>query len=146
MDTQTREVNIDWIPASGFQLRKAGVQFDAVRIEGSAGRRVAEMLEEMTGGDPGPIVAEVKGVRAVYFLVRAGSTGYRAWPRGVTVLNSGPNRVSYVPVPALTGGTWPLTWWCPPSSAGRRVHSGLLAGVADAVLVAESAESGGSPE
>ncbi|GAA3488179.1 hypothetical protein [Streptomyces cremeus] len=145
MNTQTRELNIDWIPASGFQLRKAGVQFDAVRIEGDAGRRVAEVLEEMTGGDPGPIVAEVRGARAVYFLVRAGSTGYRAWPRGVTVLNSGPNRVSYIPVPALSGGTWPLVWWCPPSSAGRRVHLGLLAGTADAVLGEGSAESESSP-
>ncbi|GHA33744.1 hypothetical protein GCM10010329_65980 [Streptomyces spiroverticillatus] len=117
------------------------MQFDAVRIEGDAGRRVAAMLEEMTGGDPGPIVVEVRGVRAVYFLVRAGSTGYRAWPPGVTVLNSGPNKVSYVPVPALDGGTWPLTWWCPPSSAGRRVHLGLLAGAADAVLVTASGES-----
>ncbi|MCX5207275.1 hypothetical protein OG897_38460 [Streptomyces sp. NBC_00237] len=146
MDTQTHEVNIDWIPDSGVQLRKAGVQFDAVRIEGDAGRRVAELLEELTGGDPGPIVAEVRGVRSVYFLVGAGSTAYRAWPDGVTVLNSGPNKVSFIPVPALNGGTWPLEWWCPPSSAGRRVHLGLLAGAADAVLGRTSEESGPSLE
>lgn len=146
MDTRNREVNIGWTPNSGFQLRKAGVQFDAVRIEGDPGRRVAKMLEELTGGDPGPIVVEARGVRAVYFLVRAGSTGYRAWPRGVTVLNSGPNKVSYVPVPALTGATWPLAWWCPPSAPGRRVHLGLLAGAAEAVLAGTSPESDASLE
>jgi hypothetical protein len=134
VDTQSHELNISWIPASGFQLRKAGVQFDAVRIEGEGGLRVAALLEAITGGDPGPIVAELKGVRAVYFLVRAGSTGYRAWPAGVTVLNSGPNKVSYIPVPALNGGTWPLAWWCPPTEPDRFVHLRLLVGVADALL------------
>ncbi|MEU8886993.1 hypothetical protein [Streptomyces sp. NPDC048442] len=135
MDTQSRELNIGWIPASGFQLRKAGVQFDAVRIEGEEGRRVAETLEAMTGGDPGPIVVESKGVRAVYFLVPAGSTSFRPWPRGVTTFNSGPGKVSYVPVPALSGETWPVAWWRPPIGEDRFVHPVLLKCVAEGVLV-----------
>ena len=134
MDTQSHELNIDWIPESGFQLRKAGVQFDAVRMEGEKGRRVAATLESMTGGDPGPIVVETKGVRAVYFLVPAGSTSFRSWPRGVTALNSGPHKVSYVPIPALTGMTWPLGWWCPPTGPDRFVHVMLLKSVAEGVL------------
>ncbi|MFD3517345.1 hypothetical protein [Streptomyces sp. NPDC058657] len=134
MDTQSHGLNISWIPASGFQLRKAGVQFDAVRIGGEDGRRVAELMEAITGGDPGPIVAESKGARALYFLVPPGSTAFRAWPDGVSVLNAGPDKVSYVPVCALGGGTWPLAWWCPPTEEGRFVHVKLLAGVAEALL------------
>lgn len=35
------ELNLEWIPASGIQLRKAGVQFDAVRVDGAEGRQLA---------------------------------------------------------------------------------------------------------
>ncbi|MFF4229070.1 hypothetical protein [Streptomyces sp. NPDC001820] len=134
MDTQSREVNLDWIPASGFQLRKAGVQFDAVRVDDEDGRRLADLLEAMTGGDPGPVVIEAYGRRSVYFLVPAGSTSHRAWPRGVTRLNSGPGHVSYIPVPALRGRTWPLSWRFPPTEADRFVHPLILLKAASALL------------
>ncbi|MFE5911196.1 hypothetical protein ACFQ6B_19225 [Streptomyces wedmorensis] len=126
MNEENREVNVDWIPVSGFQLRKAGVQFDAVRVDGDEGRRAADWMEVLTGGDPGPVVREANGRRGVYFLVPPGSTAYRSWPRGVTRFSAGPAHVSYVPVPALTGRTWPLSWRCPPSGPDRFVHPLLL--------------------
>ncbi|MFF9013522.1 hypothetical protein ACF09C_11240 [Streptomyces sp. NPDC014870] len=123
-----------WIPLSGFQLRKAGVQFDAVRVDGDDGRRLAGRLERLTGGDPGPVVVEANGRRGVYFLVPPGTTAHRAWPRGATRFNSGPGQVAYVPVPALDGRTWPLSWWCPPSEPGRFVHTLLLRALCTEVL------------
>ncbi|MFJ8310749.1 MULTISPECIES: hypothetical protein [unclassified Streptomyces] len=129
MDTQKYEVNLNWIPLTGHQLRKAGVQFDAVRIDGEGGLRTADALERLTGGDPGPVVAEANGQRAVYFFVAPGSTSHRAWPVGVTLFNSGTNSESYVPVPALTGHTWPLWWRCLPSGPERFVHTLLLRSV-----------------
>lgn len=126
VDTQIGEVNLDWIPFSGFHLRKAGVQFDAVRIEGDAGRCVADLMEELTGGDPGPIVADAAGRRPVYFLVPPRSTSHRPWPELARPFNSGPGKVSYVPVPALCGHTWPLSWRCVPSGPDRFVHTPLL--------------------
>ncbi|MEU9212059.1 hypothetical protein AB0D27_30015 [Streptomyces sp. NPDC048415] len=121
MNTQS-----DWIPLAGIQLRKAGVQFDAVRVDGDEGRALADVLARMTGGDPGPVVEEANGRRAVYFLVPVGSTSHRAWPEGITRLTAGPNRVSYVPVPALGGQTWPLSWRHRPAADGRLVHTLLL--------------------
>ncbi|RCH65297.1 hypothetical protein DT019_27825 [Streptomyces sp. SDr-06] len=129
MDTQTGEVNLDWIPLSGFHLRKAGVEFDAVRIDGDAGRCVADVMEELTGGDPGPIVADAAGRRAVYFLVPPRSTSHRSWPACAVPFNSAPGKVSYVPVPAIGGRTWPLSWWCLPSGPDRFVHTPLLCSV-----------------
>lgn len=123
-----------WIPVSGFELRKAGVQFDAVRVDGDAGRRIADALERMTGGDPGPIVAEASGRRGVYFLVAPRSTADRSWPPGATRFNSAAGRISYVPVPALRGATWPLSWRCPPTTADRFVHTLLLLSVARELL------------
>ncbi|WP_418958276.1 hypothetical protein [Streptomyces tritici] len=125
---------MDWIPVSGFQLRKAGVQFDAVRVDGDEGRELADHMERLTGGDPGPVVVEANGRRAVYFLVPPGTTTHRAWPRGVTRLNAGPTHVGYVPVPALQGRTWPLSWRFPPTRPGRYVHALLLRSVATVLL------------
>jgi hypothetical protein len=133
VNTQSHEVNLDWIPASGFQLRRAGVQFDALRVDGKAGLLLADVLEEATGGDPGPVVAEANGRRGVYFLVPPGSTSHRSWPVGVTRLSSGFAHVSYIPVPALSGRTWPLSWRCPPSAPGRFVHALLLRSAAEAL-------------
>ncbi|MET7567656.1 hypothetical protein ABZT04_04025 [Streptomyces sp. NPDC005492] len=126
MNTESDEVNLDWVPARGIQLRKAGVQFEAVRVDGEKGRALADRLAAMTGGDPGPVVEEASGSRAVYFLVPVGSTGHRAWPDGVTRLTAGPNRVSFIPVPALDGTTWPLSWRYPPTGSDRLVHALLL--------------------
>jgi hypothetical protein len=123
MNTQS---DLDWIPAVGIQLRKAGVRFDAVRVDGHRGRALADHLARMTGGAPGPVVEEANGRRGVYFLVPVGSTSHRAWPPGVTHLTAGPHRVSYIPVPALDGLTWPLSWRYRPASPGHLVHVLLL--------------------
>ncbi|WP_329365913.1 hypothetical protein [Streptomyces sp. NBC_01483] len=133
MDTQSHETNLAeppfipaWIPVTGIQLRKAGVQFDAVRVDGDTGRQVADALAKMTGGDPGPVVEEANGRHAVYFLVPAGSTSHHTWPDGVTRLSAGPQYISYVPVPALGGQTWPLSWRYRPRADGGLVHALLL--------------------
>lgn len=109
------------------------MQFDAVRVDDEDGRSLADLMERMTGGDPGPVVIEAYGRRSVYFLVPAGSTSHRPWPRGVTRLNSGPAHVSYVPIPALRGRTWPLSWRFPPTG-DRFVHPLLLRSAASALL------------
>ncbi|MEW2396450.1 hypothetical protein [Streptomyces sp. NPDC046862] len=126
MNTQS---DLEWVPRTGIQLRKAGVQFDAVRVVGDHGRALADHLARMTGGRPGPIVEEANGRRAVYFLVPVGSTSHRAWPDGVTRLTASPNRISYIPVPALNGPTWPLTWRYRPTAADHFVHVMLLRAV-----------------
>lgn len=123
MDTQS---DLKWIPTTGIQLRKAGVQFDAVRVDGDEGRDLADRLARMTGGAPGPVVEEATGSRAVYFLVPVGSTLHRPWPPGVTRLTAGPNHMSYIPVPALNGQTWPLSWRYRPTAPDRFVHALLL--------------------
>ncbi len=124
----------DWIPESGFHLRKAGVQFDAVRVGGEDGRRLADLMEELVGGEPGPVVTESNGRRGVYFLVPAGSTAGRPWPRVVTTFNAATGRIGYVPVPALGGDTWPLLWRYPPTRPGRFVHTLILVNAAYALL------------
>lgn len=125
MNTQSH-AGIQWVPAMGIQLRRAGVQFDAVRLDGDRGRAVADRMARMTGGDPGPVVESGSGRRCLYFLVAPGSTAHHAWPAEVTRLTSGPYRVSYIPVPALDGRTWPLGWRFPPTAPDRFVHALLL--------------------
>ncbi|MFF2537236.1 hypothetical protein [Streptomyces cyaneofuscatus] len=134
MNALNGERNIGWVPESGFQLRKAGVQFDAVRVDGEMGRRLADLMEQLVGGEPGPVVTEANGRRGVYFLVPPGSTAHRCWPREVTILNSTRNRVSYVPVPALEGRTWPLSWRYPPTGPGRFVHTLILINAVESLL------------
>ncbi|MFE2291886.1 hypothetical protein [Streptomyces sp. NPDC059452] len=102
------------------------MQFDAVRVDGDDGRRLAARMEEIIEGEPGPMVTEANGRRGVYFLVPPGSTAYRPWPREVTTFNSATGRISYVPVPALSGRTWPLAWRNPPTSSERFVHTLIL--------------------
>lgn len=123
MNTQS---DLEWIPRTGIQLRKAGVQFDAVRVDGDHGRALADRLARMTGGAPGPIVEEANGRRAVYFLVPVGSASHCSWPEGVTRLTATANRISYIPVPALDGLTWPLTWRYRPTAGDHLVHARLL--------------------
>ncbi|MET9958772.1 hypothetical protein ABZ128_06715 [Streptomyces sp. NPDC006326] len=114
-----------WIPATGIGMRKAGVLFDAVRVDGDMGRNLADLLVTLTAGDPGPIITQANGRRPVYFLVPVGSAAYRVWPAGFTRLSSGPRRTTYIPVPARDG-SWPLAWRCPPTSQDRFVHALLL--------------------
>lgn len=114
-----------WVPDSGIVLRKAGVLFDAVRVDGDLGRNLADLLVTLTGGDPGPIVTQSNGRRPTYFLIAVGSAAHRVWPAGFTRLGSGPRRISFVPVPEADG-CWPLAWRCPPTGEDRFVHALLL--------------------
>ncbi|MFB6872147.1 hypothetical protein [Streptomyces sp. NPDC056323] len=41
-------------------------------------------------------------------------------------LNATAGRISYVPIPALSGRTWPLAWHFPPTATDRSVHTMLL--------------------
>ncbi|MEV0410262.1 hypothetical protein AB0I68_05460 [Streptomyces sp. NPDC050448] len=128
MNTESHAPNSrtpSWIPAAGIGIRKAGVLFDAVRVDGDMGRDLADLLGTLTGGDPGPIVVQANGRRPVYFLIPVGSAAYRVWPPGFTRLTSGPRRTTYIPVPALDGA-WPLAWRCPPTREDRFVHALLL--------------------
>ncbi|OAL16885.1 hypothetical protein A4V12_01165 [Streptomyces noursei] len=96
----------------------------------------------MTGGDPGPVVIEANGRRGVYFLLPPGGTAGRAWPAGAMPFNACRGTVSYVPVPARGGRTWPLAWRCPPTAADRFVHPFLLLNVLLAVERAAAAPPG----
>ena len=129
---------IPWLPATGHQLRKAGVYFDAVRLAGQRGHQLADMLAQLTGGLPGPVIEEATGERFTYFLVPPGSTARRRWPQGVQQLPGGRGD-AYVGVPALHGHTWPLTWRYPPDPEGRMVHPAIL----HALLCASAATEGG---
>ncbi|WUD82663.1 hypothetical protein OG490_20115 [Streptomyces sp. NBC_00503] len=114
-----------WVPAAGISMRKAGVQFDAVRMDGDDGRNLVDLLITLTGGDPGPVITQSNGRRPVYFLIPPGSAAHRSWPPGMTRLGSGPRRTTYIPVPELDG-SWPLAWRCPPTAEDRFVHALLL--------------------
>ncbi|MEU1513045.1 hypothetical protein ABZ490_12910 [Streptomyces sp. NPDC005811] len=118
--------DLDWLPESGVQVRKAGVRFDAVRLDGDRGREVADRLARMTGGDPGPVLETASGRRCVYFLVPPGSTAHLAWPPEVTRLTSGPDRECFIPIPALDDMTWPFAWRYRPTAPDRFVHTLLL--------------------
>ncbi|GGQ13833.1 hypothetical protein [Streptomyces roseolilacinus] len=119
------------------------MQFDAVRLDGMDGRLVADCLERMTGGDPGPIVTQVNGRRGTYFLLPPGSTYRRPWPAVAVRFNGEPGQISYVPVPALRGRTWPLAWRCPPTGPGRFVHPLLLRSAVVALLPGGPGAPGG---
>lgn len=114
-----------WVPDFGVGIRKVGVLFDALRVDGDMGLDLADMLVVITGGDPGPILVQSNARRPVYFLIPVGSAQYKVWPPGCTRLSSGPRRATYLPVPALDGA-WPLSWRCPPSGEERFVHALML--------------------
>ncbi|WP_424889860.1 hypothetical protein [Streptomyces sp. XH2] len=127
MNQQVHVTETEWLPRAGHQLRKTGVHFDAVRVGGSDGHRLANAMAMLTRGRPGPIIAEANRGEAMYFLLNPGSTSGRSWPKGVT-------RLDYVLIPALYGATWPLSWWCKPTADGRLVHTLLLLSTARAFL------------
>jgi hypothetical protein len=105
-----------WLPATGHQLHRTGVQFDAVRIAGLGGDGIA-----------GPVIHGRSGKGCTYFLLPPGAAaGYR-WPPGVTVLGTG-NHVGYVGVPALEGRTWPLSWRSRPTGEQPFVDAAALHG------------------
>lgn len=105
-----------------------------MRVDGDDGRRLADMLEALCGCEPGPVVSEANGRRGMYFFVPPGSTAFRSWPPGVTPFNSASGCRSYVPVPALGGHTWPVSWYFPPTAPGRFVHPVLLLNAATALF------------
>ncbi|MFB8774971.1 hypothetical protein [Streptomyces broussonetiae] len=118
-----------WIPASGHALRHAGVHFDAVRIRGELGRRVATELVLGTDFQAGPIVQEVTGERGMYFLLPPGTASVFTWPPGVRALTRKDGCQAYVGVPALTGVTWPLGWRSVPMPEALFVEGELLRAV-----------------
>ncbi|MER5612900.1 hypothetical protein [Streptomyces sp. NPDC002215] len=103
-------------------------------LYGEEGRRLAGLMEAITGGEPVPVVTGANGRRAVYFLVPAGSTESEPWPAGVTRLNATAGRISYVTIPALSGRTWPPARHFPPTAPDRSVHTMLLLHAATALL------------
>ncbi|WP_210580632.1 hypothetical protein [Streptomyces sp. GESEQ-4] len=121
----------DWIPASGNQLRVAGVHFDVVRIEGGRGEVVATQLIEATDGDAGPIVCEAIGFRWMYFLLAPGEVRKHDWPLGVQQFGGKSTlAITYIGIPALDGNTWPLRWYSEPTATAPFVEAGrLVAGV-----------------
>jgi hypothetical protein len=121
----------DWVPASGHQLRVTGVHFDAVRIEGVRGERVAARLIEIADGDAGPVVCEATGLRWMYFLLAPGEVLRHEWPLGVQRFGGARCRtVTYIGIPALDGNTWPLRWYSEPTPQTPYVDAELLRAVA----------------
>ncbi|MFD4525156.1 hypothetical protein ACFWP7_14790 [Streptomyces sp. NPDC058470] len=117
----------DWIPASGHQLRVTGVYFDAVRIEGPRGERVAGRLIDTTDGDAGPIICEATGYRWMYFLLAPGDVRRHDWPLGVQQFGGRSTlTLTYIGIPALDGNTWPLRWYSEPTATAPYVEAGRL--------------------
>jgi hypothetical protein len=117
----------DWIPASGHQLHVVGVHFDAVRIEGGRGERVAARLIEATDGDAGPIVSEVVGFRWMYFLLAVGEVRGHSWPLGIQQFGGKASlALTYIGIPALDGNTWPLRWFSEPTPGAPYVDPAAL--------------------
>ncbi|MFD0315736.1 hypothetical protein [Streptomyces flavalbus] len=115
-----------WIPASGHALRHAGVHFDAVRIRGDLGKRIASHLVLCTDFQAGPIVQEVTGELGMYFLLPPDTAAIFQWPPGVRALTRRDNFQAYVGIPALSGVTWPLGWRSVPSREAPFVEGELL--------------------
>lgn len=110
------------VPLLGHRLHVAGVHFDAARIEGLRGEPVADHLIEATEEDAGPVVCEAARSRWVYFLLPPGAVRRYDGPLGVQQLGGGGDRtVTYIGVPALGGGTWPLRWYSEPTSTAPYV-------------------------
>lgn len=115
---------LEWVPASGHQLRLTGVHFDAVRIEGVRGEQVAARLIDATDGDAGPIVCEAVGFRWMYFLLAPGEVRGHNWPLGVQRFGGrGSRTVTYIGIPALDGNTWPLRWYSEPTPTAPYVDT-----------------------
>ncbi|MET7859155.1 hypothetical protein ABZS81_18390 [Streptomyces sp. NPDC005318] len=124
-----------WVPVRGHALRCAGIHFDAVRITGVAGERVACEIIRFTGFDAGPIVRSGVGERGMYFLLPPQSANVYRWPVGAEVMSRGGRTAAFVGVPALRGPTWPLDWRSPPTAGTPFVDAELLHGLTVDVLV-----------
>ncbi|MFE9633799.1 hypothetical protein [Streptomyces sp. NPDC006463] len=117
----------DWVPDAGFQLRLAGVHFDALRIQGQLGEETAKELCRLTDHDAGPIVYELNGYRWMYFLLPPGTAREHSWPSHTQRYTSRTRyATAYVGVPALYGTTWPLAWRSVPTRTAPFVDPGIL--------------------
>ncbi|MCX5361958.1 hypothetical protein OG864_24935 [Streptomyces sp. NBC_00124] len=135
--TMTNAIDpLEWVPASGHQLRLAGVHFDAVRIEGLRGELAAAQLIEAADGDAGPVVCEVTGFRWMYFLLAPGEVRRHRWPLGVQRFGErGSRTATYIGVPALDGNTWPLRWYSEPSERTPYVDAERLLKVFESTVM-----------
>ncbi|MHC0433643.1 hypothetical protein ACX6XY_26260 [Streptomyces sp. O3] len=121
----TRKNTPDWVPASGLQLRKTGVHFDAIRVRGVRGEAVVHHLAALTEGNPGPVVREISGGRWTYFLIPPGASRGHDWPPGAKCFGR-TAREQYIGVPAPEGNTYPLSWRCGAPGEGEFVDPALL--------------------
>ena len=115
----TQNPPIGWLPASGHQLHRTGVQFDAVRVAGPRGEEAAEAV------GAGPVIHDRSGHGQTYFLLPPGTAADYRWPPGSTPLGTA-HRVGYVGVPALEGPTWPLSWRSRPTADAPFVDAAVL--------------------
>lgn len=117
----------EWVPDLGCALRKTGLYFDAIRIAGAHGERVAEAVEKECGGEPGPVVREAIGRRWVYFILPPDTVRQYRWPPSSERYSAlTPGRIAYIGIPALGGDTWPLFWRSQPTPERRFVDPGIL--------------------
>ncbi|MFP3988900.1 hypothetical protein U9R90_15630 [Streptomyces sp. E11-3] len=122
----TETTRPDWVPLAGHHLRRTGVHFDAVRVQGVRGEQVAADLMKAADGDAGPVICEAAGFRWMYFLLPPGTTAAYRWPLGVQRFGRAQRTVTYVGVPALEGNTWPLAWLSAPTPSAPYVVPELL--------------------
>ncbi|MFI5620728.1 hypothetical protein [Streptomyces sp. NPDC051567] len=114
-----------WVPESGVQLCEAGVDFDAVRVEGRAGGEVVAVLRRLTADAPGPVLSEYGG-RWFYFLVAPRTAQRLSWPKWVSLCVAREGETTYVGVPAPSGATGSLQWLTPPTPERPYVCAYLL--------------------
>jgi hypothetical protein len=106
----------EWVPHHGCSLRKTGASFDAVRVAGALGERVATTLAAEYDGEPGPVIGELIGDRWLYFVLPARTAGDHAWPMTAQrYTRSLTGSAAFIGVPALAGDTWPLYWYARPT-------------------------------
>ncbi|WTW92623.1 hypothetical protein OG216_04190 [Streptomycetaceae bacterium NBC_01309] len=115
---------LDWVPTYGHALRKVGIAFEVVRIDGDYGDAVADRLF-IAGGVPGPVVENRSRRQALYFFLAPGAGAPYRWPPGTTYLGRRTGE-AYVGVPALDGETWPLSWRWQPTPEHPFVDAALL--------------------
>ncbi|UCM89156.1 hypothetical protein [Streptomyces marincola] len=123
-------------------MSKTGAWFDAVRVAGAEGERAAALLAACCEGEPGPVVGELVGARALYFLLPAGAARAFDWPRGARAHGAhAEDAVTFVGVPALRGDTWPLFWFARPTRKRPFVEARLLHVALGATLTEVSAHA-----
>ncbi|ONK12739.1 hypothetical protein [Streptomyces sp. MP131-18] len=119
----------EWIPTAGCALLKTGLWFDAIRVPGTAGDRVAFLLAADCAGEPGPVVGELIGPRRLSFLLPPRSAPRYDWPPIAESHGRYAEDVAtFIGIPALAGYTWPLFWFARPTAERPFVDPALLHG------------------